>query len=58
MNKRDINEYWLVELTSPLTRTFPKNKIAWVKWVSKRPKIFTLSTLDGKKYRIDKRIFK
>lgn len=48
MEKKDLSEYSLVEVTESITRNFTKNKLVWFRWISKRPKIFSLSTFDGK----------
>jgi hypothetical protein len=45
----EFSEFKLVEITESITRNFTKSNVVWFKWVSKRPKIFSLSTMDGKK---------
>lgn len=49
IEKNKLSEYSLVEISESITRNFTKGKVVWFRWISKRPKLFNLSTVDGKK---------
>jgi hypothetical protein len=49
IKKNELSEYSLVEITNSINRNFLNGNTVWFKWKSKRPKVFILSTIDGKK---------